>query len=484
MIDPEVVSTMRHLAFVASVLLFLFPSCVASAQAARATSADSKHTAAAAFDEGQSAQQRGDLTSAVKFYTTAIAADPALFQAYYQRATALVGLGRETEAEADLKKVTQLEPNFARAHRALGRIWLDRGQTEEAKRELARAVELEPKLTGVRIYYASALLKSGEHAKAVENLRVAIEQREEVPLAYALIGVAEERLDKPAEAFADYSRAIELDANNATAHEGRARLLEARGDFAKAIEDYTAAYRAQPSRELAIKLAELYTHTGQLQAAIQLYRRLLLEKPDDFAIRAEMAGLMADNGQGEEAEKEIARVVTARPVDPKMLAKAGDFFFKEKPAQAADYYKRSLEANPNDNRVRVQLGASLVRSTRYEAALPLLSEAIARDAGNYAAHASVATALFKLKQYPDAAREFIWLIRARPDVPASYYFLAISLDHIGDCPQALRSYQEFVRRADPAANKNEIEEANSRMVQLQRLIKERKCNSPVKAKGK
>ncbi|MEK6324890.1 MAG: tetratricopeptide repeat protein [Acidobacteriota bacterium] len=475
---------MRLLAFVASVILLVFPSRVAFAQSARATSADSKHSAAAAFDQGQTAQQRGDLNSAVKFYSTAIVADPALFQAYYQRATALIGLGREAEAEADLKKVTQLEPNFARAHRGLGRIWLDRGQTEDAKRELSRAIELEPKLTGVRIYYASALLKSGDPAPAIEHLRFAIEQREEVPLAYALVGVAEERLGKSADAFADYSRAIELDANNATAHEGRARLLEARGDFAKAIEDYTAAYRAQPSRELAVKLAELHTRTGQLQAAIQLYRRLLLEKPDDFAVRAEMACLMADSGQGEEGEREMTRVVAAKPADAKLLAKAGDFFFKEKPAQAADYYKRSLQANSNDNRARVQLGASLVRSIQYEAALPVLVEAIAREAGNYAAHASLATALFKLKRYPEAAREFLWIIRARPDVPASYYFLAISLDHLGDCPQALRSYQEFVRRADGAANKNEVEEANARMVQLQRLIKERKCNSAVKAKGK
>src|SRR5207247_7589886 len=97
MIEPEVVSTIRLMALVVFLLLFAFPSHVTFAQAAQATSADGKHSAAAAFDEGQSAQQRGDLTSAVKFYTTAIVADPALFQAYYQRATALIGLGRETE---------------------------------------------------------------------------------------------------------------------------------------------------------------------------------------------------------------------------------------------------------------------------------------------------------------------------------------------------------------------------------------------------
>ena len=483
MIDSEVAAQMRLSFFLASIILPVLTWQGVSAQSTRATSDGGKHSAAAAFEEGQNAQQRGDLNTAVRFYTTAISADASLFQAYYQRASALLGLGREAEAEADLKKVTELQPDFARAHRGLGQMFLDRGQIEDAKRSLARAIELDPKLAGVRIYYASALLRSGEAQRAIEHLRFAIEQREEVTLAHALVGVAEERLGKTAEAFADYSRAIELDANNATAHEGRARLFEARGETAKAIEDYSAAYRNQPSRELAVKLAELHTRAGQPQAAIQLYRRLLLEKPDDLTIRVEMACLMGENGQGEEAEKEIARVVAAKPRDSKLLARAGDFFFKEKPAQAADYYKRSMEADPKNNRARVQLGASLVRSMQIEAALPVLNDAISREPDNYAAHASLATALFKQKLYTEAAREFIWIIRVRPEVPASYYFLAISFDHLGDCQQAFRAYQEFVRRADPAANKTEIEEANARASQLQRLIKERKC-IPAAKKGK
>jgi tetratricopeptide (TPR) repeat protein len=483
MIHCEVVSAMRFPVFLASIILIFLLLRVAPGQAPRATSDGAKHSAAAAFDEGQTAQQRGDLNSAVRLYTAAIAADGSLFQAYYQRAIALLGLGREAEARADLTKVTELEPGFARAHRGLGQILLDRGQLDDAKRELARAIELDPKLTGVRIYLASALLRSNEPQKAIDHLRLAIEQREEVTLAYALIGVAEERLGKSVEAFADYTRAIELDAGNATAHEGRGRLFESRRETAKAIEDYSAAYRTQPSRELAVKLAELHTRAGQAQAAIQLYRRLLLEKPDDFAIRVEMACLMGENGQGEEAEKEITRVIAAKPKDVKLLARAGDFFFKAKPAQAADYYRRSLEADPKYNYARVQLGASLVRSMQIDAALVVLGEAISREPDNYAAHASLATALFKQKQYPEAAREFIWIIRVHPEVPASYYFLAISLDHLGDCEQASRAYQEFAHRADPASNKSEVEEANARSIQLQRLIKEHKCTAAVK-KGK
>src|SRR5215216_4477157 len=195
-----------------SILLLLLTPSVALAQSSNVRSVDTKQSAAAAFEEGQNAQQRGDLNSAVKFYSGAISSDPTLFQAYYQRATALIALGKETEAEADLKRTIELRPDFARAHRGLGQLFLDRGLTEEAKRELLRAIELDSKLTGVRIYYASALIKSGEAQRAIEHLRVAIEQGETSALAFALLGVAHERSGALDEAMSDYSRAIALDA--------------------------------------------------------------------------------------------------------------------------------------------------------------------------------------------------------------------------------------------------------------------------------
>ncbi|HST21420.1 MAG TPA: tetratricopeptide repeat protein, partial [Blastocatellia bacterium] len=143
-----------------SIAFLLLISPCALAQANRANAVDTKQSATAAFEQGQNAQQRGELDSAVRFYTSAITSDPTLFQAHYQRATALIALGRDKEAEADLKKVIEAKPDFARAHRAMGQILLDRGSTEDAKREFARAIELDPKLAGVRLYHASALIKS------------------------------------------------------------------------------------------------------------------------------------------------------------------------------------------------------------------------------------------------------------------------------------------------------------------------------------
>ena len=466
------------------IFIILITSSLATAQSHNSTAAKAPQNAAQAFEEGQNAHERGDLNTAIKLYTTAITADPSLYPAHYQRAVALLVLGRDNDAAADLRRAIELEPRFARAHRALGKLLLDRGETEEGKRELSRAIELEPKITDTRIYYASAFLKSGEPEKAAEQLRAAIEQGEATALAYALLGVAAERTGKIDEALKCYSRAIELEPANATAREGRARHFESNKEFAKAVEDYSVAYQSQPSRELALKLCDLYTRAGQPQAAIQLYRRLILEKPEDIALRIELARLMAENGQADEAVNDINRLLAAQPKNAKLLVFVGDLALKDKPEVAADYYRKAVESDPGDTRTKVQLGAALVRSMQYDAALPVLTDVIAREQDNYAARANLATAFFKLRRYPEAAREFIWIIGKRPDVPASYFFLAISFDKIGDCEQAVRAYKAFTDRADPSANKNEVEEANIWLGLLQRLVKEGKCKSLVKSKGK
>lgn len=476
----ERLSAMRLSKSIVSIFILLL---IGSAQAqSRRAADDQKQKAVQAFEEGQNAQERGDLDSAVRYYTNAISADATLFQAYYQRAVALLTLTRISEAEADFRKVIELKPDFARAHRGLGLALLDQNKTDEAKPQLSRAIELDPKITGVRIYLASAMIKSGENTEAIAVLQTAIAQGETDSLAHALLGVALERAGKTDEALDHYSRAVQMEANNATAREGLARIAESRGDMARAIEEYSLAYRAQPSFDLAVKLADLLARAGRLQAAIQLYRGLLTERPNDLNIRLEMFRLMAENGQGEDALMELEKLIAGQAANSKLLALAGDLCFEDKPDMAVSYYARAVEADQSDNRARVQWGASLVRAMQFEEAVRVLSDSAAREPDNYAARANLATAFFKLKQYPQAAREFIWIVQRRPDVAASYYFLAISFDRIGDCVQATRAYQEFVRRADATLNKNEVEEANIRLALLSRLAKDGKCKSLVKEK--
>src|SRR2546423_12015146 len=98
----EVVIAMRLSRFIIVVTLLIIASPICRAQT---NGHNENRQAAAAFEAGQNAQQRGDHSAAVRYYSNAINAAPSLYQPYYQRATALMALARDKEAEVDLRKV-------------------------------------------------------------------------------------------------------------------------------------------------------------------------------------------------------------------------------------------------------------------------------------------------------------------------------------------------------------------------------------------
>src|ERR1700759_2330550 len=108
---------MRRSYFITFIALLMMASPICRAQTG--SQKEDSQAAAAAFEQGQTAQQRGDMSAAVRYYTTAINAAPSLYQPYYQRATALMAQGHDKEAEADIRKTIALKPDFARAYRAL-----------------------------------------------------------------------------------------------------------------------------------------------------------------------------------------------------------------------------------------------------------------------------------------------------------------------------------------------------------------------------
>jgi tetratricopeptide (TPR) repeat protein len=462
-------------------IVFLLAACIAArAQVHNSASSDAAQEAAVLFDRGQDAHQKGNLNSAVRLYTDAIEKDPNLFQAYYQRAVALLGLERSGEAESDFKKVIQLQPDFARAHRGLGRVLLDRGLTQEAKEEFEHAIDLDAKIEGVRTYYASALIKLGLPDRAIEQLKTAIQKGEASPLAYALLGLAEERTGKQTEALSDYSQALAVDPGEIIAREGRARIYEARSDLPNAIEDATAAYRQHPSPEAALKLAGLYFKAGKSDLAIQIYKDQVAQRPNDLGLHADLIHLMMDNGQDDAARSEVIALLKIAPRNTRLLLLAGDLFSKDDPEKAEGYYRTALEIEPGNTAALVQLAASQMRAKQYDQAIETAQKALANEPDNVPAHSSLATSLFELKQYAQAAPQFAWIVQKKPQATIAYYFLAISVDRLGDCYDALRTYQEFIKFADPAVNKEEIENATIRVSLLEKEAKHGRCKPPSK----
>ena len=90
---------------------------------------------------------------------------------------------------------------------------------------------------------------------------------------------------------------------------------------------------------------------------------------------------------------------------------------------------------------------------------------------DYPAHANLALALHELKRYAEALPVWEWVASSRPDLAATYFYIAISHDNLGEYPQALDAYERFLRRADAAKNELEIAKVNLRLPKLRDQIK-------------
>ena len=120
------------------------------------------------------------------------------------------------------------------------------------------------------------------------------------------------------------------------------------------------------------------------------------------------------------------------------------------------------------------ISRDLVRSKQAEKGLPLLQSAVHEKPDDYTAHANLATALFSLSRFEEAAGEYKWIVAAKPQQAIGYYFLAVSWDKQQEYEQAEPVYVMFLKLADPTVNKNEIDAVNFRLPGLRRLISEKK----------
>lgn len=97
------------------------------------------------------------------------------------------------------------------------------------------------------------------------------------------LGVDEIQSDKYEQAIADFTQAIELDANFAAAYSNRCLVYIQLGDYAKAADNCTAALQRNPDNtEAYLNRGLAYYRLGKYQSAISEYTQVIKRNSNDF----------------------------------------------------------------------------------------------------------------------------------------------------------------------------------------------------------
>jgi Flp pilus assembly protein TadD len=147
--------------------------------------------------------------------------------AYINLGVALEQDNHPTEARAEYLKAIEIEPNRFQAHNNLANLLAAVGSREEAFREYQEALRLNPDSALAHMNFATLLSETGHFDEAMAEYTKAAQLAPEDARPYYLMGKADLRLGKSAEAVGHFREAFRHNPNDYEATTWLARVLAA-----------------------------------------------------------------------------------------------------------------------------------------------------------------------------------------------------------------------------------------------------------------
>lgn len=167
-------------------------------------------------------------------------------------------------------------------------------------------------------------------------------------------------------------------------------------------------------------------------------------KAEDFAQDiAEGMELLAE-GLTEQALQTLERASLSSPQNVPLLSFIGEYFFRAgRTAPARSYLQRAFDLAPGDDRVCLLLGLALGDEGDAESAKRLLSDAVRRNDGSFAAHYGLGRIFAAEERWRDALQEFKRALAARSS-PEAHYVVGCVYYQLGQDRMAARHLRKAI----------------------------------------
>ncbi len=456
-----------------SICLLAILFCIASIASGQEDVEDTSGEAIKLFNEGQDAHEKGELGRAIELYEAALKAVPEFPEAELQRGSALLALGKRTAAETAFRRAVELRDDWTLALAALGSLLVENEAFEEAETILTKAIKLDELNFPAYASLAELRLRTKANSETLRELLsavVVLTSKAKSPASiWAARAALEHSLGDAGSARISVERGLAIDPKNISALNEAAAIALTQKDPTGA-DGFTARLASAGGSS---------TNVRMLRARIAIAKDL----PDE-ALAHLNAIVPATKGSLELIAKikdatiadpaELETRLAAAPGDALILGRLCSAYRVKAPAKALAYCQQASQAEPENIEHAIGFGAALIQARRFDDAIGLLTKLVGHAPENSTARANLATALFQAKRYQDAKKEFRWLLERQPSLTVAYYFLAVSHDNLAEYMDAMANYQEYLRRADAARDKDEIDRVTLRIPILERQIRSSK----------
>ncbi|MGH8195643.1 MAG: tetratricopeptide repeat-containing sulfotransferase family protein [Woeseiaceae bacterium] len=155
--------------------------------------------------------------------------------------------GRKDEAIATFRDALKRNPENVDAMRYLANVYLrDKENLSDAEALLRRATQIAPDFTAAWIMLGAVLHEAKRNVEAIDCYRTAVGLEPDNAFAWGALGNACAYAGYPAEAAEAYAKSVSLDPEAPAMQMGYAHVLKTLGDQAGSLDAYRAAIKAKP----------------------------------------------------------------------------------------------------------------------------------------------------------------------------------------------------------------------------------------------
>jgi Flp pilus assembly protein TadD len=247
--------------------------------------------------------------------------------------------------------------------------------------------------------------------------------------AYCRVGRALLECDQVAQAKEQYSKAVELDPNSASAHSHLGHLLWIEGSFDEAIAELEAAMRLDPTDAGSHMLlgAALSVQGDPKRGMVEVREAQALE-PADPDPHWVMGMILVAEGKPEEAMAEQREAVELEPNFPEArLLLARLLTQHDKPEEAVVHSRKVLDIDPQLADARVELARALYRQDEIDDGVAECRKALEAEPENAEGHAVLAGLLMDQHKVDESMAESFRALELDPANGWAYAALACAL---------------------------------------------------------
>lgn len=464
--------------------LGIFLLIIAVSSSALNAQTDDGPDIAGMFRAAQDVHEKGEYEKAIELYKKVLEEAPGLPEAEYQIGSAYLSLKKPQEAEEAFRSAVDARPDWSLPLTALGDLLVRKYKSAssvgsdarsiqaEAEDLLNRAIKLDADNIPAWVALADLRVTSGASAETTR------------PLLGKLRELSDGKANIPASLWVI-----------------RSMIERSLNDTSAAKESLKRALSIAPNdRGALILLGESELRSGDVNAASEILRRVEADAPSDPSLVLFKARVLSAQGKPEEAVKTLSAVKTSEAQklldslrvassedapdlerrlqdDPKNAAILGRLCVINRisaPEKALEYCRRASEADPENIAHAIGYSGALNQARQFAQAAALAKKLVEFAPDNATVRTNLALAYFELKAYAAAREQYQWLVDHKQGLPVAYYFVAITQDHLGDYRNAVANYQLFLRNADPAKHKLQIDQVTLRLPAVEKLARDSK----------